>query len=647
MIMKLIKYLTVCLWIGIAPVACDYLDVVPDQVPTVDDVFSDRYTSEKMLATCYWGLPRTSDWNSNPALLGSMEMILNREYQTEKGMLQALGMDNAVSTLYSYWGSGDESGVRSLHGGIRDCNTFLDNIESVEDLTRIEKDRLIAEVKTIKAYMHFFLICYYGPICPLRESLPVDESTQGIRTYREKIDDCFAYVVQLLDEAIDSGTLPRVIENSATELGRFVRAAAYTLKAKVLVYWASDLFNGNRELNSFLDHNDEPFFNQEYNAQRWNDAAAACVAAVDICTQDGIRLYQQSDYQHALAMSDTIERVNALRSSFSERWNVELIWANTSTTVGATLQWAAMPKLTATTVNPTGILSVPFSTVELFYSSNGVPIEEDKSWAADGKYTSRFGSRTGDAAHKYYIKEGETTGAMNFDREPRFYSTLGFDRGLWYGNHYESNDESNLKYPRNLWGEFSSLNGTVDYNATGYWPKKYVSFNSTIQSATQSFCTQYAFPVIRFADLLLLTAEALNETAADENAAPDPEVYRYVDMIRERAGLGKVVDSWRDFSSRPNKPLTKSGMREIIRRERKIELACEGHHFWDSHRWRVAIAEQNNRLIQGWSVASESPGIYYTPNTVYVQKFTLRDYFAPIPESDLIKNPNLIQNPGW
>jgi hypothetical protein len=290
---------------------------------------------------------------------------------------------------------------------------------------------------------------------------------------------------------------------------------------------------------------------------------------------------------------------------------------------------------------------VPFSTVELFYSSNGVPIEEDVSWAGE-KYANRYSIRTGDAAHKYYIQEGGQTGALNFDREPRFYATLGFDRGKWYGNHFQStpDDDAQALYPRNLWGEFSSQNAINNYNATGYWPKKIVSFNSSFQDETRIFFTPYAYPVLRFADLLLLTAEALNETAPGENDRPAPEVYTYIDEVRERAGLKGVVEAWNAHSNVSGKPLTKKGMREIIRRERKIELACEGHYFWDNRRWKTAPTEQN-RVIRGWTVTASTPNIYYTPNVVYVQKFSVRDYLAPIPESDLIKNPNLIQNPGW
>ena len=87
-------------------------------------------------------------------------------------------------------------------------------------------------------------------------------------------------------------------------------------------------------------------------------------------------------------------------------------------------------------------------------------------------------------------------------------------------------------------------------------------------------------------------------------------------------------------------------MRAIIQRERKIELACEGVYYWDSHRWKTAQTEQN-RTIEGWNINASDVEGYYTPTVVYEQSFEYKNYFAPIPESELVKNPQLIQNPGW
>ncbi|WP_106832155.1 RagB/SusD family nutrient uptake outer membrane protein [Parabacteroides pacaensis] len=620
--------------------ACDYLDVIPDNIATLDNAFSDRYTTEQYLATCYWGMPKSAGWNENPGIFGAMEMIYNKENRTERGMKFGLGQDSPTSALINYWGS-DDTYVRSLYAGIRECNTFMEGVVGVQDLNKYEKNRMIAEVKLIKAYMHFYLLSYYGPICPLRENTPVNESTQGVRVYREKVDDCFAYIIELLDEVIDSGALPSVIENRTTELGRFTKPAAYMLKAKALLYWASPLFNGNTDYNSFLDHNGEPFFNQTYDATRWTVAAEACKEAIDACNTAGIRLYQKTDYIAPKVLSDTTMLVNTLRSAVSERWNCELVWGNSSYPVNSGLQSPCFPRLEqATSSSASGKMSVPFSTVDLFYSDNGVPIEEDKEY----DYAHRFDLRTGDEEHKYYIQKGEQTAAMNFDREPRFYSTLGFDRGKWYGNSYKNSpdDDSECLYPKNRFGEYSSVFQPGDYNVTGYWPKKLVCINSTFRDPNNISYEDYPFPDMRFADLLLMYAEALNES----KETPDAEVYQYIDMVRERAGLKGVVESWQKYSNQPDKPHTKNGMREIIQRERKIELACEGAYYWDSHRWKTAVKEQN-RPLQGWNVNAKEAVDYYTPTTIYTQTFTYKNYFAPIPEKDMTNNPQLVQNPGW
>ncbi|WP_298708661.1 RagB/SusD family nutrient uptake outer membrane protein [Chitinophaga sp.] len=624
-------------------VSCNkYLDVVPDNIPTIDDAFSDRYNAMKFLATCYWGIPKSAGWNENPAMLGAMELIFNRDRRTQGGMQYALGENSAVLAITNYWSSGSNM-VRSLYAGMRDCNTFLENIDGVMDVNRYEKERMKAEVKLIKAYLNFYLIQYYGPMTPLRTNPPLTESTGGIRAYRETIDECFGYTLELINDVINSEALPLNIEGKGSELGRFTRPVAYFLKAKVLTYWASPLFNGNSDYSSFLNHEGKPFFNQQFVAARWDSAANACKKAIEVCRAAGHRLYVKGDFMavNSKPTSDTTLLINTLRSSVTQRWNPEIIWANSSYPANWDYQITALARMEGGTSTPsgnTGILSVPLSTVELFYSDNGVPINEDIEYP----YSNRYNIRTGDAAHNLLIANGEKTASLNFDREMRFYSSFGFDRGRWYGNYYKPVDEANIPFPKNRFGEYSSVFNPGEYNATGYWPKKLVSMNTTWRDPNSVSEESYPYPEMRFADLLLLCAEALNET----KGAPDDEVYQYIDSVRQRAGLKGVVESWAQYSNQPGKPLSKVGMRQIIQQERKIELAAEGVYMWDSNRWKTAMKERN-RPIQGWNVNSSIVEEYYTVTTVYFQRFTYRDYFSPIPQSELIKNPLLIQNPGW
>jgi len=654
---SIVKYVFVVM-LACTVASCDWLDVVPDNIATLDHAFADRYTAEMYLGTCYWGMPRSGDWGANPGIFGALEMLMNPERRNWGEMQFGLGLNRPDRGLMNYWGDGGTR-YRSLYAGINDCNTFLANIERVKDLPPYEMKRWIAEVKLVKAFNHFFLIEHYGPICPLKVNTPVSESTGGVRVYRQKIDDCFAYVLELIDEVIASEALPVFIPSEATELGRFTVAAAYFLRAKVLTYWASPLFNGNTDYEGFKNHQGEPFFNQTPDPNRWALAAQACKDAIAKCQEAGHRLYDyKTDYATMRPISDTTKHQLGMRSAISERWNPELIWGNTQFGIRFDeLQRAAMTRFEPTGGNhggmPEGALSIPFRIVDKFYSRNGIPIENDP------EYLTRFGlsyasrrtaistrieDNPGIADQVYYIQLNDYTAAQNIDREPRFYSTLGFDRGKWYGNSYRdaTRGDKGAEYVQNRWGENSAAMFGDQYNATGYLNKKIVSLAGSF-TANNNFSSNnmdYPFPDMRYADLLLLTAETLNESDA-----PAAEVLSYVDQVRERAKLKGVVESWAK-STRPSLHTTKEGRREIIHRERTIEFIGEGWHYWDIRRWKTASRELNGPVL-GWSTLKDNVQDYYTVNTVYSQAFNHRDYFSPIPDQDIINNPSLIQNPGW
>jgi hypothetical protein len=152
----------------------------------------------------------------------------------------------------------------------------------------------------------------------------------------------------------------------------------------------------------------------------------------------------------------------------------------------------------------------------------------------------------------------------------------------------------------------------------------------------------YPWPNMRLSDIYLMYAEALNEANG-----PSADVYTYLDRIRERAGIPGVLSSWNQFSSNPDKPTTKEGLREIIQRERMIELAFEGKRYWDLRRWKLAV-KYFNQNITGWSVNQEISADYYQIRTLFQQTFVApRDYFWPIAQGELTVNPSLTQNLGW
>ncbi len=632
--MKRIYYFIALAFMGILNSCASFLDVVPDNVATIDNAFTDKYNAEKYLYTCYSYLPTFGERNDNPALVGGDDVWYSENHQWRAGVQFAKGYLNITNPIFDYWRG--SWGGKPLYTGIRDCNTFLEKIVTVRDLNDYEKKQWIAEVICLKAYYHYYLVRMYGPIPIMDVSLPVSAETSSIKVTRQPVDTCFAYVVRLLDKSILD--LPDVLTTPLTSLGRITKPIAMAIKAEVLMTAASPLFNGNQIHSTLKNKDGLALFNPTYDVKKWEKAAAACKAAIFKADSLSIRLYKTSDYQAGFTMNDTTKKIAALRSIVSERWNTELIWGGTNNNSND-LQNGSSPRWYSYLGNPSGSNHSPtIKVAEEFYTKNGVPINEDKTW----NYAERFNLRTATAKEWIFVEPGEQTVGLNFDRELRYYAGISFDRGAWFGNGSPTTPTEKPWYIRNRRGEFASIFEISQFSVTGMYPKKLVNINNEVRDGNSYYTESYPFPVIRLADLYLYYAEALNEI----KSAPDAAVYEYIDLVRVRAGLKGVIESWQQYSNLPDKPTTKSGMREIIQRERLIELSFEGQRFWDLRRWMLA-KKYLNSPVQGYNVQKNDPREYYRVTNLYNQTFTEREYFWPIAENETVKNPNLVQNIGW
>lgn len=605
---------------------CGYLDVVPDDVATIDDAFADRQSAEGFLATCYSYQPNHGDPWVNPGLLAGDEVWFNEERENVEGQLIARGFQNSNNPYLSFW---DGSGRgKNMFVGIRDCNIFLEKIDQVYDITDQERTRWKAEVKFLKAYYHFWLFKSYGPIPIIRENLPIYVNTEDVKVYRDPVDDVVNYIVELIDEAVVD--LPLRVMSEAIELGRITQPIALAIKARVLSTAASPLFNGNTDFASIVDNRGVPLFNPTYDANKWQLAADAAKEAIEVAEMAGHRLVD--DYESKTEFPEAEINELIARSVATERENPEVIWGATHFVFSENYQRMLMPLLIPVTAsNPVSqFYAATMRMAELFYSNNGVPIDEDVNY----DYDNRFQLRTATAADSSFIQSGEKTARLHFDREARFYANIAFDRGAYIL-------DPNYYYVKVRAGELATKRNQAEFSATGYFVKKLISPKNAISQTTIKTNYNFPFPIIRLGDLYLLYAEALNET----QDAPSDEVFDYVDRIRDRAGLDGVMESWTNYSKTPDKPTTKAGMRDIIRHERLIELAFEGQRFWDLRRWKLA-ADYMNRPIRGWNISG--PGLaFYNVTTLFVPSFSFKDYLWPISTNEIIANPNLVQNPGW
>ena len=630
----------------------DYLDVIPDNIPTIDIAFNNRATALNFLATCYTYIPEHANVVQNFSMLAGDEVWYYAEndfyMNNETSFRLAKGMQNVSNPYLNYW-EGGRGAPHSLFNALRDCNIFLDNLVTVPGLEEQERLRWLDEVKVLKAFYHFWLMQMYGPIPIVENNISVGASADETNVFRDPVDDVVNYLVQLLDEVIEGENLPGVINFIYTEQGRVTMPVAKALKAKILVLNASPIFNGNTDFNSLVDSQGNSLVNQTYDPQKWVLAKDALYEAIESAESNGHQLYeftQQIPINGELS-EEVIEELSQ-RAAITESFNSEIIWAYGPEWTGDLQMWC-QPRWTADHSALFGYTkkshAPTLNMVETFYTNNGVPIDEDVTWNYGNRYDVVSTPLLDDNAenyHEFYIEDNYSTAKLHTYREPRFYSTIGFDGGKWFS--LETTNINNIPYLDAKAGALSGKQGFEIYSITGYFAKKLVHYENVI-AQEGSTIKGYSFPIIRLTDLYLMYSEALNEV----KESPDSEVYEYIQKVRDKAGLdngGDLVNTWQLYSSNPSKPSSKEGMRDIIHQERMIELALEGHRYWDLRRWKLAD-EYFSQPIRGWNIFRPDVEGFYEVENIYYRNYLIKDYLWPISQNELLRNPNLVQNPGW
>ncbi|MDR1719564.1 MAG: RagB/SusD family nutrient uptake outer membrane protein [Dysgonamonadaceae bacterium] len=639
----------------------DYLNVIPDNIANLDHVFETRETAENYLATLYTHMPNTNmgniwsagDIKGNILWLGADDAwtFYDNNYAENYSWKIARGEQNSNSPLINAWDGWN--GMNSMFKGIRDCNIFIEEMQKpdrVPEVGQIDRARWIGEANFLKAMYHFFLFRMYGPIPITDVNIPVSSTPEEIRVKRNTVDEVVDYLANLCDKA--AADLPLVLPNKLIEEGRAIRGAALTLKAKILVTAASDLFNGNDDYKNYVDLDGVHLFptNQwgdDIWKQKWQRAADACAEAIESLPEK--ELYYT---KNLFEISNNLRYQINLREAFTERYNEEIIWTrltNPWPDAYNNFQIRMLPPRLDGVPETTGgyvssFISVTLGMAERFYSKNGVPIEEDRFY----DYEHRYETEVAGEEQNINIVKGTATAKLNMNRENRFYASLLFDgaRVYWnkYGNEADYLNNTNSEIHARFAQRNGLIGGTTHISETGYYILKLTSMYFTSQNSDPWATVGgkwYNWPEFRLADLYLLYAEALNEVGQRDLAI------EYIDRVRARSGLEGVKTSWSQYSREPNKPNTQDGLRKIIHQEREIELAFEGQRIWDIRRWKEA-ADFQNKNMTGWNTSGRGVNEYYQPLTIFNQQFvTPRDYLWPISIYSLQRNPNLVQNPGW
>lgn len=598
-------------------------------------------------------------------------------YDGMKYVLGAVNADNVTSIAgFNIWGQ--------MYKVIRKCNYILVRKDEA-GLKTLEDEEITGYTHMIRGYAYYHLIQFYGPCVILGdEILPNNELPNAYNFPRSTYDECVDYCCEELEKA--AKYIPRDIPSNY--YGRPSRGAAFALIARLRLQQASPLYNGGQAARSTFGSwkrsvDGAYYVNQQYDERRWAVAAAACKRVINMNKyQLHTVIEDPSRPQRSLDNIDVskapfpngVGGIDCYRS-YSEMFNgetigsknPEFIWGRSMTDAVLNLRMV-FPK-TAVMGGYNG-LCVTQKLVDAFYMADG----RDKANAseeypyniAEGTVTDDYFSKTVEAFSGYRIPVGVY--GMYLNRENRFYATVGFS-----GRYWSVASNSQAEYgPFNVWfeerqdmgqdlysGKYAVKNVPVDYPATGYLLTKYVHPDDAL-AGNGSTVDKY-YPIIRYAEILLGYAEALNHLTNGYSVdlpsvsggsqpvetytfAPrdKDEISKYFNQVRYRVGLPGLSEQ--DM-------VDEQALNKIIQREYFIEFACENRRYWDVRRWGI-YEETEKAGIYGMHLGGDKYGYYQAPipvdqannrNRVIDKKMIL----LPLPKVEVRRVQNLDQNPGW
>ena len=583
-----------------------------------------------------------ANFRVNVAYLGAYEFVTCQALYSDAiynldGLKVADGLQMSQNPYGSIW--------YRMYVIIRNCNIFLENVDRTYDMTEEDRNWWKADVKALKAYVYFELVRHYGPICLVPQNMPVNLPVKDYQLPRQHVDTCFKEIVNLLDEAMEY--LPKHGQRVSNYGYTFSLEGAYALKAKVLLYAASPLFNGNAFYSDFKNKNGELLFNSTYDRNKWLLAAEAADKAAQMCEDGGRSLSGGSTGKK----TDLLNVMSDVERSMFSRFNNEeylIEWK-----YPATFHEFILPRLIGDDVNfenqALGCLSPSMKMVEMYYTENGLPIDADISWNYSNRY--KLGSESS-PDYEGVIPLNTSVVNLHLRREPRFYASIAGDRMYWQRGTNTAETDYNLLVKAHKgeepWGtQYDFIISNSWQNINGYWLKKHLfSWIQTLGYGSSLQGNETA-AIIRLAEVYLMQAEAWNEYLD----APDSRVYDPIDKVRERAGIKPVREAWGSYSNNPTKVTTKAGMRDIIQQENNIEFAFEGHRYWNLRRWLIAHQAMNEKQY-GWNVLGTTDQAFYNYETGPIvvwskNKFIApRDYLDPIDAEEILIS-GMVQNPGW
>lgn len=585
--------LPLCLLLAIAAGCNKLMNRKPLDQITSAAVWEDANLMQAFINNIYTGLG-IGMFNSTSGLsdLCDESVWTNGAQPIVQSTITSSALDVLGGTRFNYleWGP--------LYSYIRQCNMFLANTEhsSVEPAEQVQRMR--GEAYFLRAWFYQNLMRSYGGVPLITHVYGLEDSTA---VARNSFEETIRFIADNCDSA--AALLPDAYQDA--DVGRATQGAALALKARVLLYAASDLYNINP---SGMPETGYPNASSADRKARWQAAKDAAEAVIKL------NRYQLYDADPGPGDS-TAENYASL---FLTKTNTEVIFNrfvsvdNAAPNVG---EW----------FNPNGYDG---------WGENS-PIQQMVD-AYEMKDGSKFSwSNPAEAAHPFE------------NRDPRFYATILFDGAQWRKRYADGSafdpvgivqafktlalpDGSTLPGIDTRNGPIQNWNGSY----SNYYLRKFADPNNDFLSAAQ----EIPWIFMRYAEVLLNDAEASIHLGEEADARAD------INQIRRRAGMPPLDNA-----------LSGEALLEAYRNERQIELAFECQRYFDIRRWMIAPQVMNEDakgieiFVKGTNRADRSTYHDYQYHVIDIQKrhWDNKMYFTPIQFEELHRNPKLVQNPGF
>ncbi|MGV3761207.1 RagB/SusD family nutrient uptake outer membrane protein [Parapedobacter sp.] len=556
-----------------------------------------------LFSSCEKGLLDTTP--KTQVLTNNMWLTENLTDQGVNGVYQALrlGQDLFVYDSYVTMQGRDNSTLmngtatsssgifsstwQNLYEGIQRANNAIYGITEISPVAEDKKARLLAEVKFLRAFYYYRLNQLYRGVPIYTEPITWDKVDKPRSTEQEVWD----LIISDLTACINETQLPDRYQKGDGNFGRATKSAAYALRGKVYMYtqeWAKAIadFEEVKNLGHTLFNNYADLFKGD------NEQSPEIIFSIQNMPLSGYG----SDYQFRFGS----------RSAFGSNWNTYLISPEMIDRYqrkdGTPFNWDDYIP---------GYNEMEPKMREVFFLRNNLTAEEIQNMADKGLDMS------------LYLPDGneERVTAAYADRDPRLASTVILPYSTFLGANGSADQlfTSRWPYRQEFGGVFDLRTDIVP--RFYYYPRKFV-YEGANPGIPNRQAGGYDYIVMRYADILLLWAEALNESQKTSEAVLK------VNEVRARAGVGNIPLG-----------ISTDDLRKEIRDERRRELIAEGVIYFDELRWKTL----KETSFQEGSGIKEVWGTINSPYTWGGDQL----YIWPIPQVERERNTSLTQNTGW